>query len=121
MPLWSRVKLPLGNALESSVLERNKMNSTAVNPVGVWTLIDSVEVDSRTGEISRPRGRHPAGMLVYTAGGRMCAIVTAEGRKPLEGSSGDKERSDYTEASAARRNDVVALGVRSRSGDRADH
>ena len=71
------------------------MNSTVLNPIGVWTLIDSVEVDSQTGEISRPRGHHPTGMLIYSAGGRMCAIVTAEGRKPLE------ERSDYTERSAA--------------------
>ena len=77
------------------------MNSTVLNPIGVWTLIDSVEVDSHTGEISRPRGRHPTGMLIYSAGGRMCAIVTAEGRKSLEGGSGATERSDFTERSAA--------------------
>jgi hypothetical protein len=76
------------------------MNSTVLNPVGVWSLIDSVEVDSQTDEISRPRGRHPTGMLIYSAGGRMCAIVTAEGRKPLEG-GGDTECNEYTESSAA--------------------
>ena len=77
------------------------MNSTVLNPIGVWTLIDSVEVDSQTGEISRPRGHHPAGMLIYSAGGRMCAIVTAEARIPLEDGSGDADRRNYTERSAA--------------------
>jgi len=91
----------IARTLESSFLKRKKMNSTVLNPIGVWTLIDSVEIDSQKGEISRPRGRHPAGMLIYSAGGRMCAIVTAEGRKPLEDGSGAADRSDYTERSAA--------------------
>ena len=86
---------------KAEMLERNKMNSTAVNPVGVWTLIDSVEVDAQTGAISRPRGRHPTGMLIYSAGGSMCAIVTAEGRKPLDENGGNVEHPDHTQRSAA--------------------
>jgi Lipocalin-like domain len=77
------------------------MTANVLKPVGVWALVDSVEVDSNTSEISRPRGRHPTGMLVYSAGGRMCAIVTAEGRKSLEGANGATESNDYTERSAA--------------------
>ena len=59
------------------------MSGSSLDPVGVWSLIDSVEVDSVTGAISRTRGLHPSGMLIYSAGGSMCAIVTAEGRQPI--------------------------------------
>jgi hypothetical protein len=54
------------------------------NPAGVWKLLDSVEINAQTGGISRPRGNHPSGILIYSIGGSMCAIVTAEGRVPLE-------------------------------------
>ena len=77
------------------------MKAILANPVGVWTLIDSVEIDSQTGAISRPRGDHPTGMLIYSAGGHMCAIVTAEGREPLEDCGGKADRSDVAERSAA--------------------
>ena len=77
------------------------MATTPWDPVGVWNLLDSVEVNAQTGEVSRPRGRHPTGMLFYSAGGKMCAIVTAEGRKPLEGGSSDPEQRDFIEGSAA--------------------
>lgn len=87
----SRLRVKNLPSFDTSTMD--KMNSTVLNPVGVWSLIDSVEVDSQTSEISRPRGRHPTGMLIYSAGGRMCAIVTAEGRKTLEGGSGDTESS----------------------------
>jgi hypothetical protein len=39
-------------------------------------------------------------MLVYTAGGTMCAIVTADGRTPLATGS-DPESIDYIQGSAA--------------------
>ena len=77
------------------------MSSNLLNPVGVWSLVDSVEVDAETGAIRRPRGDHPTGMLVYTAGGTMCAIVTAEGRTPLEAGPRASESADYTQRSAA--------------------
>ena len=61
------------------------MHAPEVDPVGTWDLVDSLVENSVTGEVTRPRGIHPGGRLIYTAGGGMCAVVTAEGRKPLEG------------------------------------
>ena len=76
-----------------------RVSSSHLDPVGVWSLVDSVEIDAETGAISRPRGLHPTGTLVYTAGGSMCAIVTAAGRKPLE--QGAEKTDDFLQRSAA--------------------
>ena len=82
------------------VISSERVTATALNPVGVWSLVESVEIDAQTGAVSRARGPNPSGMLVYTAGGTMCAIVTADGRTPLATRS-DPESIDYIQRSAA--------------------
>ena len=44
--------------------------------VGVWKLVSYVATDAQSGESLFPFGEHPNGYLIYTAGGRMSALLT---------------------------------------------
>jgi hypothetical protein len=51
--------------------------------VGAWKLV-SVTATSDKGEVDKAvLGQKPSGLLTYTADGRMMAIISDEGRKPL--------------------------------------
>jgi hypothetical protein len=50
-------------------------------PVGVWRLVSWVHTAEGGGQQVEPWGPNPLGVISYTAGGRMSAIVTAPGRK----------------------------------------
>lgn len=49
--------------------------------VGTWTLRSTERKTLETGEATPLWGAHPTGTLIYTADGRMSALVLAEGRK----------------------------------------
>ena len=52
------------------------------NPfVGTWTLRSTERKTLETGEVTPLWGAHPTGTLIYTADGRMSALVLAENRK----------------------------------------
>jgi hypothetical protein len=50
--------------------------------VGTWKLV-SAKITTDTGEIRNSWGDSPVGFITYTADGRMSAILTVGGRKPL--------------------------------------
>ena len=51
--------------------------------VGTWKLV-SVSSTSDKGEMNKAAlGQHPSGLLTYTEDGRMMAIISDDGRKPL--------------------------------------
>jgi hypothetical protein len=51
--------------------------------VGTWKLV-SVASTTDKGEVDKAAlGHHPSGLLTYTADGRMMAIISDDGRKPL--------------------------------------
>jgi hypothetical protein len=51
--------------------------------VGTWKLV-SVTSKTEKGELNPAvLGRNPSGLLTYTADGRMMAIISDDGRKPL--------------------------------------
>src|ERR1700758_2726382 len=51
--------------------------------VGTWKLV-SVASTTDKGEMNKAAlGQHPSGLLTYTADGRMMAIISDDGRKPL--------------------------------------
>ena len=51
--------------------------------VGTWKLV-SVASTTDNGEVNEAAlGQHPSGLLTYTADGRMMAIISDGGRKPL--------------------------------------
>ena len=52
------------------------------NPfIGTWTLRSTERKTLETGEVTPLWGAHPSGTLIYTADGRMSALVLAENRK----------------------------------------
>jgi len=50
--------------------------------VGTWKL-ESATITTDKGEVRNSWGEHPIGFLTYTEEGRMSAILTVDGRKPL--------------------------------------
>lgn len=50
---------------------------------GVWRLVSYSAKDPDSGDVIHPYGERAHGYLMYTIGGRMSALVTAEGRKPI--------------------------------------
>jgi hypothetical protein len=51
--------------------------------VGTWKLV-SVTAKTDKGDVDRAvLGQNPSGLLTYTADGRMMAIISDDGRKPL--------------------------------------
>jgi len=50
--------------------------------VGTWKL-ESATITTEQGEVRNSWGEHPIGFLTYTEQGRMSAILTVDGRKPL--------------------------------------
>jgi len=50
--------------------------------VGTWKLV-SAKITTDKGELRDSWGPNPEGLLMYTADGRMSAILTLSGRKPL--------------------------------------
>ena len=51
--------------------------------IGTWKLVSATETTIK-GEIDeKPFGENPTGFLTYTADGRVMAIITHGGRKPL--------------------------------------
>ena len=52
--------------------------------VGTWKLV-SITATTDKGDVDKAvlGGEHPTGLLTYTADGRMMAIISDDGRKPL--------------------------------------
>ena len=66
--------------------------------VGTWRLV-SCEGRRSAGEVSRPYGEAPFGLLMYSADGYMAAFVMRPGRPPF--ASGDRFRGRAEELRAA--------------------
>ena len=66
--------------------------------VGTWRLVSvfAVDVDGRRTEA--PYGTNPTGLITYTADGRMSAVISYGGRRPL---SGDRVSAPESERAAA--------------------
>lgn len=58
------------------------IEETKESLVGTWKLISARDTTEK-GDVKDSYGRNPTGFLTYTADGRMIAIITADGRKPL--------------------------------------
>ncbi len=71
------------------------MNQNKDSIVGTWKLVSYWNV-AASGEKSAPYGEHPTGFITYTPDGRMSAIMSADGRKPMSTadcfSAGTEER-----------------------------
>ena len=72
--ILAAISLMLGFAMPSWADDREQL-------IGVWKL-QTYEIEFQdTGERKTQFGDHPNGFLIFTAEGRMMAVLTAEGRK----------------------------------------
>jgi hypothetical protein len=67
--------------------------------VGTWQLISASATTEAGAAVAAPFGTDPAGLLIYTSEGRMSAIISHGGRKPL--SIADRVSSPAGERAAA--------------------
>jgi len=51
--------------------------------VGTWKLVSVSSTTDKDETNKAALGQHPSGLLTYTADGRMMAIISDDGRKPL--------------------------------------
>jgi hypothetical protein len=66
--------------------------------VGTWALQTWTSTDAESGAVVNVFGEHPTGHLIYTAGGHMAVMLTADGRSKL---SGDRFNSPVEERAKA--------------------
>jgi hypothetical protein len=71
--------------------------------IGTWKLVSAKDTIENS-EVRDAFGQNPTGFLTYTADGRMMAIITFDGRKPLS-------VPDYISAPAEERAEALATFV----------
>ena len=86
---------------------------------GVWKLVSYSARDADTGEVIFPFGQYALGYLIYVAGQRMSALVTAEGRKAL--SNPNRVPASVEERAEAFSTSTAYMGSYRWEGDRVVH
>ncbi len=85
--------------------------------IGTWRLV-SASASGDAGESETPFGASPKDVLIYTFDGRMSAIITHGGRKPL---SGDRISAPADEKAEAFTTSFAYAGRYALSGDKVTH
>jgi hypothetical protein len=88
-------------------------------PVGVWKLVSYSTQDPDSGERFYPFGKGATGYIFYTAGGRMAAILQAEGRKKF--SAGNRINAPMEERAEAFTTSTAYSGTYTFEGTRVTH
>jgi len=70
-------------ALAIAATPTTGLAQTRSDVVGTWKLVSIVSTDARGARVDSVYGDAPVGFLTYTADGRMHAIISHGGRKPL--------------------------------------
>jgi Lipocalin-like domain len=87
--------------------------------VGTWKLV-SVSSSTSAGERNEtPYGASPVGFLTYTQEGRVTAMISYDGRKPL--SNGDRSLATVEEQAQAFKTFIAYAGRYTLSGDKVTH
>jgi hypothetical protein len=77
MTRWILAAALIFSAFPSSAIAKSKGDL-----IGTWKLLSSKDTNEK-GEVKDSYSRDPTGFLTYTADGRMMAIISNDGRKPL--------------------------------------
>ncbi len=93
--------------------------ATGGKVVGVWRLVAYTAVDAETGAVLHPYGDAPDGFLVYTAGGRMSALLSATGRQRF--TAGNRINAPMAERAEAFASSSAYGGTYTLVGDRVIH
>lgn len=89
------------------------------SPVGVWRLVSYSTQDPDTGEVFHPFGKGATGTIIYTAGGRMAALLQAENRPRF--SAGNRINAPAEERAQAFSTSTAYSGRYTWEGDRVIH
>lgn len=76
--------------------------------VGTWLLQSWFSTDAESGAVVNVFGERPTGYLIYTAGGHMAVVLTADGREKL---SGDRYNTPVEERARAFSSSVAYSGT----------
>lgn len=87
--------------------------------VGVWRLVSYTAQDEESGTVIKPFGDSPKGVLHYTAGGRMSALLTAGDRKRF--TAGNRINAPADERAEAFATSSAYAGTYTLEGDRVTH
>lgn len=83
-------------------------NAADSSVIGTWLLQSWVSTDAESGTVVNVFGEHPTGYLIYTAGGHMAVVLTADGREKL---SGDRYNTPMEERARAFSSSVAYSGT----------
>jgi len=72
----------LGLVLVALAFPSNGIAQSKEGLVGTWKLVSATDTTDK-GEVKDAYGQNPTGFITYTPDGRMMAIITNGGRKPL--------------------------------------
>ncbi|HZP85617.1 MAG TPA: lipocalin-like domain-containing protein [Burkholderiales bacterium] len=86
--------------------------------VGTWALQSWVSTDTETGATVDVFGKQPTGYLIYTAGGHMAVVLSADGRAKL---SSDRFNSPVDERAKAFSTHVAYVGTYTLTNDGIMH
>jgi hypothetical protein len=87
--------------------------------VGMWKLVSYITADPDSGEKFYPFGKNATGYIMYTAGGRMVAVLEAEGRKRFSG--GNRINAPIEQRAEAFSTSTAYTGRYTYYGDRVIH
>lgn len=71
-------------------METSAVGSAREKLIGTWKLVSAASTTTSGGR-SEPYGAKPTGLLTYTEEGRVSALISYEGRKPLSIGGGKPE------------------------------
>jgi hypothetical protein len=105
--------------LVPAIAQENVLAQSKADLVGTWKLISATET-TKKGEVRAAYGwQNQQGLLTYTADGRMMAITTKGGRKPL--SVSDNIRAPVDERAEAFATMTAYAGSYTLKGDKVIH
>jgi len=82
---------------------RFSAGSAALDPVGVWSVIDYTATDPATGAVTRPFGRQLLGSAIYTRGGHLSVLVAGSERAGEPGGAAARKGSSAAAGSVTAR------------------
>jgi hypothetical protein len=80
------------SALDFKLGELSLMNEEKL--VGTWVLVSASSTTSAGEKDAAPYGTNPSGLLTYTADGRVSALISYGGRKPLSPGASAQEKAE---------------------------
>ncbi len=86
--------------------------------VGTWRLVSAMSVSSDGEKDESPYGPSPTGFLTYGDDGRVTALISYGGRKPLSAQSGPAQQEEQAEAF---KTFLAYAGRYTFSGDKVSH